>query len=75
MNNILNMKQYNEMMEKNRFNGRVDVLTEDPDTRFKMFEKISKRNRSTEYGSALDGIWDDLLYGPGSVLATWLHFN
>lgn len=60
MNNILDMTKYNEMMEKNRFNGRIDVLTqEDPDAKIKMFEKISIRNKSTSYCGALDGIWED----------------
>lgn len=59
MNNILNMKQYNEMMEKNRFNGRVDVLTEDQNEKNKMFEKIAIRNKSSSYCSALDGIWEN----------------
>ena len=58
--NILDMKQYNEMMEKNRNNGRVDVLSqEEPDVKFKMFEKIAIRNRATTYGESLNGIWED----------------
>ena len=59
MNNILDMTQYNELMEKNRFNGRVDVLTEDQNEKNKMFEKIAIRNKSSSYCSALDGIWEN----------------
>jgi hypothetical protein len=51
------MTQYNENLEKNRFNGRVDIISqEDPDAKFKMFEKIAKRNKSSSYGDALEGI-------------------
>ena len=58
--NILDMKQYNENLEKNRFNGRVDVISqEDPNAKFQMFEKISKRNRSTAYGDALNGVFEE----------------
>jgi hypothetical protein len=60
MNNILDMTQYNKKMEESRYNGRVNVLDpEDPNAKFKMFEKISKRNRSTAYGDALNGVWED----------------
>lgn len=58
--NILDMKQYNERMEQSRNNGRVDVLKqEDPDTKFKMFEKIAKRNRATAYSDSLVGVFED----------------
>lgn len=59
MNNILDMEKYNDQMEKSRNNGRVDIITEDPDIKFRMFEKISIRNKSTSYCGALDGIWED----------------
>jgi len=60
MNNILDMKQYNEQNERNRNNGRIDILSqESPDTKFKMFEKIAIRNRATSYGESLSGIWED----------------
>lgn len=60
MNNILDMTQYKKNQEKSRYNGRVDVLDpEDQNTRFQMFEKIAIKNRATEYGSAIDGIWED----------------
>jgi hypothetical protein len=59
MNNILDMTQYNERMEKNRFNGRVDVLTEDPNEKNKMFEKIAIRNKSSSYCDALNGVFEE----------------
>lgn len=60
MNNILDMTQYNKNQEKNRFNGRIDIITsEDPDTKNKMFEKIAIRNKSTSYCDALNGIFED----------------
>lgn len=59
-NQILDMTKYNEQNERNRNNGRVDVLTkEDPDTKFKLFEKISKRNRATAYSDALNGVFEE----------------
>ncbi len=57
--NILDMTKYNEQMEKNRFNGRVDIISEDPDAKLKMFEKIAIRNRATTYGESLNGVLED----------------
>ena len=59
--NILDMTQYNKNQEKSRFNGRVDVLSqeEDPVVKLKMFEKIAIRNKSSSYCDALNGIWED----------------
>lgn len=73
MNNILDMSQYNKNLEKNRFNGRVDVLNqEDPNARFQMFEKIAKRNKSTSYADALEGILEtsvlsDVYFSEGNI--------
>lgn len=59
-NQILDMTKYNEQNERNRNNGRIDILSqESPDTKFKMFEKISKQNRSTAYSDALNGVFED----------------
>jgi Family of unknown function (DUF5761) len=42
-------------------NGQVDLMNEDPDARFKMFERIAIRNKATEYRAPLQGIWEDNL--------------
>lgn len=48
---ILNLEKYN---------GRVNILEpENPDVQFQMFEKISVRNKATEYRDALTGEWEN----------------
>ena len=43
-----------------KYNGRVNVLEpEDADVRFKMFEKISLKNKATEYRDPLVDLWED----------------
>lgn len=43
-----------------KYNGRVNILEpEDKNARFKMFEKISIKNKSTEYREALVNVWEN----------------
>jgi Family of unknown function (DUF5761) len=58
MNLILNN---NNPAAPKKQNGQVDLLTEDPDARFKMFERISIKNKATEYRAPLEGIWEENL--------------
>lgn len=45
-----------------KLNGRVNLLEpEDPNARFKMFEKIAIKNKATEYRAPLTGIWEESL--------------
>jgi len=46
--------------ENIKYNGRVNILEpEDKDVRFKMFEKISIKNKATEYREALVNVWEN----------------
>lgn len=52
-NNILNLDKYN---------GRVNIIQEpDPTIRFKMQERIARKNKATSYTDAMNGIWEDNL--------------
>lgn len=43
-----------------KYNGRVNVLEpEDKNARFKMFEKISIKNKATEYREPLANVWEN----------------
>jgi len=43
-----------------KYNGRVNILEqEDKDVRFKMFEKISVKNKATEYRESLVNVWEN----------------
>lgn len=50
------------LLEGEKYNGRVDIATaiggEDPDTRFKMHEKIALKNRASNYFESLNGSWE-----------------
>jgi hypothetical protein len=47
------------ILDMQKYNGRVSlVVPEDPDVRFRMFEKTTARNRATEYRGAVDSIWE-----------------
>jgi len=55
--------QYNQsILDMGRFNGRVNIIEpENPDAVFKMKERISIRNKTSEYRDPLTGIWEDNL--------------
>jgi len=43
-----------------KYNGRVNILEpEDKNARFKMFEKISIKNKATEYREPLTNVWEN----------------
>ena len=43
-----------------KYNGRVNILEpEDKNARFKMFEKISIKNKATEYREPLVNVWEN----------------
>jgi hypothetical protein len=45
---------------KIKYNGRVNILEqEDQNARFKMFEKISVKNKATEYRDPLINVWEN----------------
>jgi hypothetical protein len=45
-----------------KLNGRVNLLEpEDPNARFKMFERIAIKNKATEYRAPLEGVWEESL--------------
>jgi len=48
------------LLEGERYNGRVNIVMaeEDPDTRFKMHEKISIKNKASNYFESLNGSWE-----------------
>lgn len=46
--------------DSNYHNGRINIVnSDDPDARFKMFEKVSVKNKSTEYREALNGLQEE----------------
>jgi hypothetical protein len=51
--------EVNRILDRQKYNGRVNILEpEDPDMRFRMFEKIAAKNKSIEYRDALEGNWE-----------------
>jgi hypothetical protein len=49
-----------ENESKVKYNGRINVSEpEDENARFKMFEKISIKNKSTEYRESLTNVWEN----------------
>jgi hypothetical protein len=46
--------------DKIKYNGRINILEpEDKNARFKMFEKISIKNKATEYREPLTNVWEN----------------
>lgn len=55
-NSITDPIQKNMILDMQRYNGRVNIISQpDPDAVFKMQERISLKNKSTSYVSALSG--------------------
>jgi hypothetical protein len=48
------------LLEGERYNGRVNIVMaeEDPETRFKMHEKITIKNKASNYFESLNGSWE-----------------
>ena len=50
-------EQVDKILDNERYNGRINILDDsDPNVRFQMAEKISIRNKTTEYRKPLEGI-------------------
>lgn len=49
-----------KLLEGERYNGRVNIVMaeEDPETRFKMHEKIAIKNKASNYFESLNGSWE-----------------
>ena len=62
-NNIHDVNQQKMILDMQKYNGRVNIISQpDPDVIFKMQERISLKNKSTSYVSALSGNdWEDNL--------------
>lgn len=46
--------------ENTKYNGRVNLMEpEDKDARFKMFERISVKNKATEYRESMAHVWEE----------------
>jgi hypothetical protein len=57
--NPQSVQEVNRILDRQKYNGRVNILEpEDPDVRFRMFEKIAAKNKSVEYRDALEGNWE-----------------
>jgi len=62
LNNNNNNKNNNNNNDRNRYNGRVNIIEpENPDARFQMYERLAVKNKATEYRGALIGDWEDSL--------------
>lgn len=46
------------IIDMERYNGRINLLEVDPKLRFQMSEKIATRNKATEYRDSLNGLWE-----------------
>ena len=53
--------QFRKMLDKNECNGRVNILEgeDDPNVKFRMYERIAVKNKATEYRDALVGVLED----------------
>jgi hypothetical protein len=53
-------EQVDKILDNERYNGRINILDDsDPNVRFQMAEKISIRNKTTEYRQPLEGILEE----------------
>jgi len=48
------------LLEGERYNGRVNIVMaeEDPETRFRLHEKIATKNKASNYFESLNGSWE-----------------
>ncbi len=50
----------NSILNSENYNGRIQIMDEqDPDAKFKMQERISIKNKATEYRDALNGVQEN----------------
>lgn len=58
-NDYVNYGSDNQIIDMKKYNGRVNIMDiEDPDAKFKMYERIAIKNKATEYRDPLLGIWE-----------------
>lgn len=63
----------NQIINSEKYNGRVNIIEPpSPDIRFQMQEKISIKNKTTEYREALTGTWEnnilsDVFFSAGNI--------
>jgi hypothetical protein len=54
--NTNNYNQNNKILSEQTMNGRINIIQEpSPEEKFKMFEKVAIKNKTTEYREALGG--------------------
>ena len=60
MSDLFLLNSNESILTNDRYNGRINILDEpDPSIRFKMQERISIRNKTTEYREPLEGILEN----------------
>lgn len=52
------LNQVNKILDMDKYNGRVNIIEPNPETQFKMQERLAVKNKATEFREALDGIWE-----------------
>jgi len=52
------LNQVSKILDMDKYNGRVNIIEPDPETQFKMQERLAVKNKATEFREALDGIWE-----------------
>jgi hypothetical protein len=58
-NDYMNYESDSQIIDMKKYNGRVNIMeVQDPDAKFKMYEKIAIKNKATEYRDPLLGIWE-----------------
>lgn len=54
-----NIQDVNRILDMDKYNGRVNIASpQDPDIKFKMFERINSKNTTGSYYDALVGNWE-----------------
>ena len=59
--NPLKISDTNMIIQKQQYNGRVNISEPDPNTQFKIQEKIAVKNKATEYRDPIKNVNEDTL--------------
>ena len=59
--NPLEIGDTNMIIQKQQYNGRVNISEPDPNTQFKLQEKIAIKNKATEYRDPIKNVNEDTL--------------
>lgn len=59
--NPLEISDTNMIIQKQQYNGRVNISEPDPNTQFKIQEKIAIKNKATEYRDPIKNVNEDTL--------------